>query len=257
MKAQVYSEELDFATKLAKEAGEQLLEMFGKVEASLKADKSIVTEADTMVEELIKSRIMDAYPDHDVIGEETGRLGIESPYVWVIDPLDGTTNFSIRNPFFDVSIALTYEAEPIVGVVYYPFAGELFHAVKGKGAYLNDDPISVSENEFETAIITFCNNRDAESVERIVDIFGKLKPLNNKFRQFGAGALELSFVACGRADSFLMVGANPWDVAAGVLLVREAGGVATDFQGKAYDINSIDLLAANPKVHGKLLDLIG
>lgn len=252
-----YLDELEVARETAKEAGDLLLKLFGKVEIGFKTDKSIVTEADLQSEKLIRSLIRQEYPEHDILGEEMGRSGDSSPYLWVIDSLDGTTNYSIRNPFFDVSIALTYNAEPVVGVVYYPFGGELFHAVRGGGAYLNDESIRVSRRDFNSSILTFCNNRDQESVKRIVDIFGRLKPVNNKFRQFGAGALELSYVACGRADAFLMVGANPWDVAAGVLLVREAGGIATDFQGMAYNINSKDLLAANRMVHSRLLEVVG
>ncbi len=256
MKPIAQSEELVVAVSAAREAGALLLKYFGKVEGSYKADKSIVTVADIKAEELIRSRIREKFPDHAIVGEEMGGEGIGSPYVWSIDPLDGTTNFVVRNPFFAVSIALVRHAEPMLGVVYYPFADELFHAVKGGGAFLNDESIAVSTKVLDSSVLTFCNNRDVDSVNRMVEIFARLKPVNNKFRQMGAGSLELSYVACGRVEAFMMVGANPWDVAAGAVLVREAGGIATDFDGSEYDLNSKDILATNGLVHEELLRLV-
>ncbi len=256
MKPLVQSAELDVAMSVAKEAGALLLKYFGRVEVSYKEDRSIVTEADIKAEELIRSRIRERFPDHAIVGEEMGGEGLGSLYVWSIDPLDGTTNFVVRNPFFAVSIALTYQAEPLLGVVYYPFADELFRAVKGGGAHLNDSSISVSMRNLDSSVLTFCNNRDVDSVNRMVEIFGRLKPVNNKFRQMGAGSLELSYVACARVEAFMMVGVNPWDVAAGAVLVKEAGGMVTDFEGKEYDLNSKDILATNGLVHEDLLRLV-
>ncbi len=256
MKLVANSEALEVAISAAKEAGALHMKYFGRVKANYKADKSIVTEADIKAEELIRSRIKRVFPNHAITGEEMGSEGLGSPYVWSIDPLDGTTNFVVRNPFFAVSIALLYHAEPILGVVYYPFADELFHAVKGGGAFINDAPITVSGRDMVSSVLTFCNNRDLESVNRMVDIFGRLKPMNNKFRQMGAGSLELSYVACGRVDAFMMVGANVWDVAAGAVLVKEAGGIVTDFEGREYNLNSKDILATNGIVHEDLLKLV-
>ncbi len=248
--------ELESAINAAKDAGELLMDYFGKVRPEYKKDTSIVTKADIMAEEKIKSILQKEFPDYGFIGEESGQDETESEYIWTVDPLDGTTNYTMQNPLFDVSIALTFKGEPILGVVYYPFRDELFYAEKGRGAFLNDVKVSVSETDFDRSILTFCNNRDMESIKRMTRIFSNIKPINNKLRQLGAGGLELAFVASGRTGAFFVVGANPWDVSAGDVLVREAGGAVTDFDGDPYNINSKDFLASNGKIHDKLLELI-
>lgn len=251
------SRELKIAIKAAREAGHLLMKNYGKVSVRYKEDRSIVTKSDIESEKIIKEILQRKFPDYSFLGEESGKEKRISRYTWIVDPLDGTTNYIIRNPFFDVSIALAHKEEPILGVVYYPFQDELFYAERGKGAYLNNKRISVSkQGDIEDSIICFCNAPDNESAERMSRIFSEIKLVNNKLRQIGAGALELSYVACGRVEAFFMVKLNPWDVAAGALLVKEAGGVLTDFYGRSFSINSKDILASNGKIHKDLLKFI-
>ncbi len=248
--------ELETAIHAARDAGELLMDYFGRVRPEYKEDTSIVTKADIMAEEKIKSILQKEFPGYGFIGEESGRDETESEYIWTVDPLDGTTNYTMQNPLFDVSIALTFKGEPILGVVYYPFRDELFYAEKGRGAFLNNMRISVSEADFDESILTFCNNRDTVSRKRMTRIFSRIKPVNNKLRQLGAGGLELAFVASGRTGAFFVVGSNSWDVSAGDILVREAGGTVTDFDGNPYSIDSKDFLASNGRIHDRLLGLI-
>ncbi len=250
-------EELEVAIYAAREAGKLLMNYYGKVHRSFKADASTITEADIEAEKIIKSILEGEFSDYSFLGEESGIDKKDSDYMWVVDPLDGTTNFSMRNPFFNTSIALTYKGEPILGVVYYPYEDEIFHAKKGEGAFLNRDRIKVSEeNEIENSIIAFCHGSDEKSTKNLIDIFGKLKLINRKIRQIGASALELSFVACGRVEAFFYPGLNPWDVAAGALMVSEANGKVTDFEGNPFNLGSSDLLASNGKIHDKLIEII-
>ncbi|NIM45214.1 MAG: inositol monophosphatase, partial [Nitrososphaeria archaeon] len=230
------SKELRVATTAALKAGEMLMEHYGKVHIKYKPDKSVVTEADIRSEETIKSILEKEFPRYSVLGEESGYIDRDSNYLWVVDPLDGTTNYKIRNPFFSVSIGLMHIKEPVLGVVYYPHQKEVFQAEKDKGAYLNDERIHVSgEDNIENSALTFCHGRDKESTETTIDIFRKLKRINHKVRQIGSASLELCYVACGRTEAFLMPGSNSWDVAAGALIVREAYGMVSDFSGEPFN----------------------
>ncbi|MBN2014799.1 MAG: inositol monophosphatase [Candidatus Altiarchaeota archaeon] len=251
------SKELEAAIKAAREAGRIQLEKYGKVSLKYKKDKTIVTEADVESEERIIAILKKDFPDYSILGEESGLTRTSSDYMWVIDPLDGTTNYSVQNPFFDVSIALTRKSEPIMGVVYYPSQDEMFYAEKGRGAYMNDERIKVSNKEkIEESVLTFCHASDRESVEKMSNVWRTWKLLNPKVRQIGAGALEMAYVACGRTECFLMIKMNSWDVAAGTVLIREAGGKVTDLEGKEFTIDSTDILASNGRLHDKLLKLI-
>ena len=254
------SEELKTAIDIAKRAGEILMDNYGDITVNYKKDGTIVTNADIESERFIISMLSEKFPEFSILSEEsnTGKRNLEdSEYLWVVDPLDGTTNYSIKNPFFDISIALTYKSKPIVGIVYYPFQDEMFYAESGKGAYLNDKNITVSDkDDIRESVHTFCHASDELSTLRMAEIWKRLKLLNPKVRQIGAGALELSYTACGRVDSFMMININPWDVAAGTLLVREAGGMVTDFSGNEFDITHNSILASNGRLHKKLLDII-
>ncbi|HEX55160.1 MAG: inositol monophosphatase [Candidatus Altiarchaeales archaeon] len=253
----ILSNELKTAIEASKKAGRILMDLYGKVKIKYKRDGTIITKADEMSEKLIRKILTNRFPDYSIIGEEFGFEEKSSEYLWAIDPLDGTTNYSIRNPFFNVSIALLDEEKPILGVVYYPFQDELFFAEIGKGAYLNNKRIYVSgEDKFENAVLTFCHRSDPESVERMAKIFREFKMRNPKVRQIGAAALEMCYVACARVESFLMINLNIWDVAAGAIIVKEAGGRVTDFDGNEFDINSKDILASNGLLHNELLRLI-
>lgn len=249
--------ELEVAKKAAIEGGRVVMEYYGKVSLTYKKDRSITTEADLASEKKIKKIIEAEFPTHSLLGEEFGLEERHSEYKWIIDPLDGTTNYWIRNPFFGVSIALTVKDEPIIGVVYYPIMDELFYAQKGEGAYLNNSQISVSEtSKIADSVLTYCHGRDEKSIKEIIRIFGKLKLISNKTRHLGAAALELCYVACGRTDAFYVVGLNSWDVAAGITIVRESGGVVSDFEGRPFRNKTKNLLTSNGKIHQQLIELI-
>ncbi|MFQ5887811.1 MAG: inositol monophosphatase family protein [Candidatus Hydrothermarchaeales archaeon] len=251
------SEEMEAAIRVAKVAGKILMSYYDRINVEYKADRSVVTEADLESEKIIKSILNEEFPDYSFLGEESGLEEKASDYIWVVDPLDGTTNYTIRDPFFNVSVGLTYKGEPILGVVYYPYEKELFQAEKEKGAYLNNEKIQVSKKEkLENSVVTFCHHRDEASIRRMGDIFVAVKLVTNRFRQIGAGGLELSYVACGRTESFMMPGANTWDVVAGAIIVKEAGGMVTDFEGMPYTMESRDILASNGRIHGQLLKLL-
>ncbi len=251
------SKELEVAIDATMEAGKILLKYYGKVSKCYKPDKSLVTKADAESEETIKSILTKEFPNHSFLGEESGYDKAESDYSWIVDPLDGTTNYTIRNPFFDVSIALVCKEEPILGVVYYPYEGEIFYAEKNGGAHLNGKKIKVSDNdEIDKSILTFCHGNEEKDINNIINIFGKLKLTTSNVRQIGAAALELCYVACGRVESFLMAGVNPWDVAAGAIIVKEATGKVSNFDGNPFTMNSHDILASNGKIHDRLLGIL-
>jgi len=251
------SDELVAAIEAAKKAGKVLLGDYGEAVVRYKADGSVVTSTDTRAEAMIRKALARSFPSYSFIGEESGFEDKGSDFVWVVDPLDGTTNFVIKNPFFAVSIGLAYRKRVIMGVVHYPFQDETFYATRGEGAYLNDNPIKASRRStLETSVITFCHGRDRDSVAQIIKLFRWLKSMNDKVRQVGAASLELCYVACGRTDCFLMPGANAWDVAAGAVIVREAGGKVSDLQNRPFNTKSKSILAANRDLHRKMLALL-
>ncbi|MFX1505247.1 MAG: inositol monophosphatase family protein [Promethearchaeota archaeon] len=249
---------MEIAIEAAQKAGKLILNLFYKdFEMTTKSDQSILTEADIKADSLIKNIIHENFPSHDIFSEESGRENNSSDYLWVIDPLDGTTNFSVHNPFFAVSISLLHLNEPLLGVVYSPFQDELFSAGTHKGAFLDNQPISINEKAtLESSFLAYGNGRDINSRKQMVRIFEKLKSQNNKVRQVGAAALELCYVAAGRFGAYIMPGMNSWDVFAGALIVKEAGGMVTDFQNNSLVLASTDIIACSPSIHPILLNLI-
>jgi myo-inositol-1(or 4)-monophosphatase len=213
---------------------------------------------DLKAEKRILSVLGKNFPSYSVYSEEKGKEIKESDYMWVVDPLDGTTNYSVRNPFFDVSIALLKGGEAILGVVYSPVTGEVFHAEKGGGSYLNGKRIHVSkESDISKLLLVYCHNNDERNVMRITEVFRRIKPLPIDFNRMRAGALELAFVAAGRLGCYLSCGFQSYDVVAGALLVREAGGRITDFRGDEWNPGKDDFLASNGKIHDKIVELLG
>ncbi|MBO3804181.1 MAG: inositol monophosphatase [Candidatus Brockarchaeota archaeon] len=249
--------ELEVAIKAATEAGGILARKYGRSKVRYKADRSVVTSADLESERRIRSVLKASFPEDSYLGEEAGLKAGSSGRTWVIDPLDGSTNYSIRNPFFSVSIALIASGETLLGVVYYPCQDELFYAEKGSGARLGGKRLRVSSSaSIGNSTITFCHGNDPASVRAISKAYGKLKGVTSRVRQLGAASLELCFTACGRVDAFFMVGVKSWDGAAGTLLVDEAGGKVTDLSGKRFLQSSTTLLASNGRIHGRLLGLL-
>jgi len=250
---------IQVARKAAKGAGQILLKYYGNTTVSHKPDLSLITEADIASDNFIRKELTLHFPDHSIISEESGELiqNSISSYTWVIDPLDGTTNFSVMHPFFAVSIGLLKNQEPVLGVVCFPNQNELYYAQKGKGAFLNNNKlICSSSKQLEDVLIAVGNGSDLASREKIVNLYSRLKIKNMIIRHTGAAALELCYVATGRFGAFFMAGLKPWDVIAGSLIVKEAGGIVTDFYGNPYRWNSSTLVAAPNSLYKRLTNII-
>jgi myo-inositol-1(or 4)-monophosphatase len=241
---------------IAREAGALLMEYFRRhVAVEYKGEADLVTIADRKSEALIRERIRQRWPTHDILGEEEGFKDTGSDYRWYVDPLDGTTNFAHGYPVFCVSMALEYRGTRIAGVVYDPTRDELFSAEHGSGAYLNQQPIHVSKiaNLAECLVATGFPSHKRHKNPNIF-FYHQITLRTHGVRRAGSAALDLCCVASGRFDGFWEFNLNPWDTAAGVLIVEEAGGKVTDFSGGPFQINSRETLASNGLVHAALLE---
>ena len=240
--------------ELAREAGSVLISYFGKVAVEYKGEVDLVTEADRSAEKLIAARIRKQWPSHDLLAEEGSRNDTGSDFRWYVDPLDGTTNFAHGYPVFCVSIALEYRKERIAGVIYDPCRNEMFAAEKGSGSTLNGRRVSVSrigrlaESLLGTGFPSHKRHKNPN-----IHFYHQITLRSHGVRRAGSAALDLCCVACGRYDAFWEFNLNPWDTAAGVLLVEEAGGKITNFTGGPFEISSREVLASNSLVHGELL----
>jgi myo-inositol-1(or 4)-monophosphatase len=255
------SNELKFAIDLAQEAGSILMSYHGKIiDYQVKEMKGILTKADLESDEYIREKIDRTYPEHNVLSEELEEKSLSSDYTWIVDPLDGTSNFLKGNPLFSVSIALAFQNHPIVGVVYNPYNKELFFAEKGKGAFLNGHSIRVSElSDLKRCIISIgANFSNPEGQKKGMEILNKLAPPTTyRFRVNESSALSLCYVGAGRFDGFVDPDINPWDMAAGGLIAQEAGGCVTDFSGNAWNPYCAGVLAANGKINDMILKILG
>ena len=252
----------DFIVETARGAGEIIMQHYGRVKSPRrKGDRGdIVTEVDIESEHYIIERIRSTFPDHNIISEEAGHVGeAQADYTWFIDPVDGTRNYALGIPFFSVSIALAKGGAAEAGAVYDPLHDELFFAARGQGAVMNGMKIQVSgEPDLEDAIISVSWIRRRTEQSRFVSYVERISRRTSYFRRLGSAALIAAYVAAGRVDAYLQGAINPWDIAAGALLVKEAGGLATDFEGKPINLTLpyTDILAANPTLHGRILDEI-
>jgi myo-inositol-1(or 4)-monophosphatase len=252
------------ASAIALEAGARLREFFAQgVETEYKGDVDLVTVADRTAEKLIRERLAVAFPEHGVYGEEGTRERMAGEFRWYVDPLDGTTNFAHGFPHFCVSLGL--EQRPpntvsdrdgtlVAAVIYDPMRNELFTAERGRGARLNGKPIHVSSIPVlaESLIATgfpSCKRHDSPNVH----FYQEFTLRSHGVRRAGSAALDLAYVACGRLEAFWEFNLNPWDTAAGILLVEEAGGLVTDFAGHPFQLNSHETLATNALIHDELL----
>jgi len=254
------SKELEVAIKATLEAG-KILEKYFETEVlkDFKEDKSIVTSADKESEEIIKKIISEAFPDHSIHGEETGMTGNGNEHVWYVDPVDGTRNFANAFPLFVVSIALARKNELFVGVVYNPVTHSLFYAEKGKGAYLNDKKIHVSTDDRDKAIVTVSpsqRNTDKD-FHRELSYFLRKNNIVCSLRNFGCTALEMAYVARGGLEANIQLGLYPYDFAAGVLLVQEAGGKITALDGGPWKFPENYFIVSNGVFHDKLVTEVG
>ena len=252
------------AAEIARNAGDRLRAFFSQgVATEYKGDVDIVTAADRAVEAYLKDALLTAFPAHGVFGEEGTRDRLESEYRWYIDPLDGTTNFAHGFPHFCVSMGLEHRPEglapekdgPIVaGVIFDPLLDELFTAERGKGAFLNGRPIHVSSAPVlgESLIATgFPSRKRSENPN--IHFYHEFTMRSHGVRRAGSAALDLAYIAAGRLDAFWEFNLNPWDTAAGFLLVEEAGGMVTGFDGTYRRLDSREVLASNQRIHHELL----
>jgi myo-inositol-1(or 4)-monophosphatase len=252
---------LHIAVEAAKEAGKFLKHSLGRVkriETKGGEERNLVSEIDKASEAKIIGMIKRHYPRHAILAEESGSVDTASEYKWVIDPLDGTTNFLHGVPIFCVTIGIERKGELVAGVVYDPNLDELFVAEQGAGASLNGRPLRVSRTSalIESLLVTgfpydIAKNPD-NAVQRFVDMLMEARGI----RRLGSAALDLSYVAAGRFDGFWEVNLNPWDMAAGVLFIREAGGVVTDFAGAPSSIYKKQVVATNGIIHEAMLRVL-
>ncbi|MCA1612948.1 MAG: inositol monophosphatase [Acidobacteria bacterium] len=254
---------LDFAIQTAREAGRVLAEKFGRASLAVtrKGDIDIVTEADLAAERLIVERIRSYHPRHAILTEEAGdAVGAEmsaAEYKWVIDPLDGTTNYAHGYPCFCVSVALEHEGEIVLGVVHDPTRDETFAAERGAGATLNGRRIRVSEvDEINRALVCTGFPYDVRARSDFARHFHNFIMHAQGVRRDGAAALDLAYVACGRFDGFWEEGLRPWDVAAGKIIVEEAGGRITRYDDTPFDIYTPPVVATNGLIHGEMLRVL-
>ena len=253
------SRELEVAISAAKEAGEVLRGAFGGEQAIRhKGEVDIVTDADERAEAVIRDILLRGFPSYGMLAEEGGELPGELDARWIVDPLDGTTNYAHGLPIFCVSIALERAGEVVVGVVYDPVRQETYVAKRGSGATLNGEPIRVSGTDaLIDALIVTGFPYDRDEVPDAVELFGRFAIVTQSMRRLGTAALDLCYVASGRLDGYYERGVHPWDVAAGALMVEEAGGRVTDYRGGALDLGSREVVASNGRLHPAMIELTG
>jgi len=244
----------------ARDAGRILLEKFGrKIEISKKGEINLVTEADLASEKFIVDRIRTQYPRHSILAEESGeaKYSGDGDLKWIIDPLDGTTNYAHGYPCFCVTIALEREGRIVLGVTYDPTRDEMFSAERGRGASLNNKRIEVSDKKklIESLLVTGFPYDIAERPHFARD-FSNMLLASRAVRRDGSAAIDLAYVACGRFDGFWEEGLNPWDVAAGVLLIEEAGGRVSSYDGSDLSIYHPPICASNGHIHDQILEVI-
>lgn len=222
------------------------------------SDIDLVTEFDEKAQEAALHIVKNRYPDHGILAEEGFDRQNDSPFLWAIDPIDGTTNFAHNNPFFCVSIGLLHEGTPLIGVVYAPCLDELFIGVRGRGATFNGSPIAVSQAEkLSQSVVSTGFSYQQKTIAQNLKHFGRFLLKTRAIRRNGAAALDLCWVAMGRFDGCWELGLNPWDVTAGWLIINEAGGRVSDFNGRAYRLKSDGLLGSNGLIHDQMVALLG
>jgi myo-inositol-1(or 4)-monophosphatase len=246
---------LETAVEIAREAGALIANFAERRPAfEIKGEQDLVTEADRASERLIIERLRSHFPSHGIVAEESGAHAATSDYRWYVDPLDGTTNFAHGFPAFNVTLALEKAGELICGVVLDPTRNELFTAEQGGGAYLNNRRMSVSGSpRLEEALLStgFPSRKRHQNIN--VHFFYQLSIITHGIRRTGSAAIDLAYVASGRSDGFWEFGLNPWDMAAGVLMIREAGGRVTNMKGGKALLDGPHVLATNGRIHDQVL----
>jgi myo-inositol-1(or 4)-monophosphatase len=247
------------AVAAAYQGADVLRSRFGRLSSIKKKNPNdLVTEADTAAEARILATIRAAFPDHAIMAEESGLSAGTADHLWIVDPLDGTTNFAHRIGLYAVSIAYALRGEVAVGIVLNPAGGELFTAVAGGGAALNGSPLKVSPvaSLSDSLLVTGFPYNIRDCLEPVIQRFSRCLAAAQGIRRLGSAALDLCYVACGKFEGFWEEYLKPWDTAAGMLVAREAGAVVTDFANQPYTLNSAEILATNGRIHREMLALL-
>ncbi|MFH1426504.1 MAG: inositol monophosphatase [Candidatus Kerfeldbacteria bacterium] len=252
----------EFAIGVCMRSGTILMRNFADATRRTPTKKNrfeLVTKSDMEVHRFVSFKIKQQFPDHNFVSEEGDLIDRGSQYTWVVDPLDGTLNYTVSNPFFATSLILLDGETPIIGVIYAPFSQEMFVAEKGRSARLNERNIKVSQvKKLRNSVLSFAYfQRDKKSRERLMKVWGTFEENSRAMRHFGCTSLELAYVACGRMEAQII---SPplrlWDVSAGMLMVEVAGGKITDFEGKKWGGLDDGLVASNGLVHSQILSLL-
>jgi myo-inositol-1(or 4)-monophosphatase len=250
--------ELEVALSAARRAGEVLRAGFGAEHAiTYKGEVDLVTEIDEEAERVIREILLEAFPAYGMLAEEGGALVGEEDARWIVDPLDGTTNYAHRLPIFAVSIGLERSGAVVLGVVHDPIGEETFVAEQGRGATLNGEPIKVSDtDELIRALIATGFPYDRAEMPEALKLFGRFAATTRGMRRLGSAALDLCYVASGRIDGYYERGIWPWDLAAGSVILEEAGGKLTNYRGGVLDLDGREIVASNGRLHPSILRLM-
>lgn len=249
-----------FAVKIVKEAGKILMENYGKVKSiRVKGGNwhELLTNVDMESNNLIIRMLKGTFPEHNIISEESRHKKTESEYTWYVDPLDGTTNYSMEVPFFCVALGLVKNREIILGVVYNPATRELFIGKEGKKSTLNGRVIRVSINqELKKTVVNYCHLNVPKEIEKIGKLFTVFKESSRDLRRLGSGNLDLCYLACGRNDVYIHTNNPSYDLVGGSIIAKGAGARITDWDNKPWGLESKNLLVTNGKLHKEVLDII-
>lgn len=249
-----------FIINLLKEAGKILKDGFYKELFRVDqrtTSKQAASFYDKLIDQFLIDKILQKFPSHNLLTEESGYIhnDVNSPYLWIIDSLDGTGNFANSNPLFSICLAVFYNFQPLMGFVYIPLTDELFWAKKGKGAFLNNKPIKVSSiKEINQSYGIYCEGH-LQNKKKLVQIINKIYPQVIELRKIGSAGIEICYVASGRADFYFTTQIDIWDIAAGTIILQEAGGKVTNFKGKKFKLQRGNYIFSNKILHSKLVKI--
>jgi len=256
------SANINVMVKACRKASKTIIRDFGEIEnlqVSLKGPGDFVTNCDKKVEKILIEELQKARPNYSILSEEIGKINNDESFKWIIDPIDGTANFLHGIPHFAISVGLEHNKEIICGIVYDPIKDEMFTAEKGNGSYINNKRMRVSSRSKLKDCIVFTGGpkRDAENRELALKEYNKFSlNISIPIRKLGSAALDMAYVAAGRSDGFWQRNLNYWDIAAGIILVKEAGGFVTDFEGKNAYLQNKTILAANSKINQEMIEVL-
>ena len=256
------SANINVMVKACRKASKTIIRDFGEIEnlqVSLKGPGDFVTNCDKKVEKILIEELQKARPKYSILSEEIGKINNDESFKWIIDPIDGTANFLHGIPHFAISVGLEHNKEIICGIVYDPIKDEMFTAEKGNGSYINNKRMRVSSRSKLKDCIVFTGGpkRDAENRELALKEYNKFSlNISIPIRKLGSAALDMAYVAAGRSDGFWQRNLNYWDIAAGIILVKEAGGFVTDFEGKNAYLQNKTILAANSKINQEMIEVL-